>query len=74
MQMKPTHFPVTQIALKMAVAPGIECSENETLVVQQIKRVGISSSAVPDVHDVAILHDVIFSFEAQRAASAGVGF
>jgi len=23
MQMKPTHFPVAQIALKMAVAPGI---------------------------------------------------
>ena len=29
---------------------------------------------MPDVHHVAILHDVVFAFEAQRAFGAGVGF
>jgi len=30
-------------------------------------------TAVPDVHYIAILHDVIFAFEAQRAFGARVG-
>ena len=33
-----------------------------------------SLAAMPDVHHVAILSYVVFSFEAQRALGAGVGF
>jgi hypothetical protein len=29
---------------------------------------------VPDVHHVAVLHDVVFAFEPQRAFGAGIGF
>ena len=29
---------------------------------------------MPDMHHVAILHDVVFAFQAQRAFAAGVGF
>ena len=29
---------------------------------------------MPDVHHIAILHDVVFAFEAQGAFGAGVGF
>src|SRR5579884_3278558 len=32
------------------------------------------SAAVPDVEDVAILHEVVFAFEAQGALRAGRGF
>ena len=32
------------------------------------------SARVPDVHHVAIFHDVVFSFQPQRAFGAGVGF
>ena len=29
---------------------------------------------MPDMHHIAILHDVIFAFETQRAFGAGIGF
>ena len=31
-------------------------------------------SAMPDVHHVAVFHDVLFAFQAQRAAGARFGF
>src|SRR5271166_3329383 len=33
-----------------------------------------SLAAMPDVHHVTVLHDVVFAFQAQRAFGAGVGF
>jgi hypothetical protein len=33
----------------------------------------LNSSAVPNVHHISILHDVVFAFQAQRAFGAGVG-
>src|SRR5579862_9582493 len=37
-------------------------------------RAETDSSAMADVHYVAVLHDVVFAFEAERAFGAGVGF
>ncbi len=37
-------------------------------------RKNFRSAAMPDMHHVAILHDVVLAFEAQRAFGAGVGF
>ena len=34
----------------------------------------ILSAAMPDMHHIAILHNVVFAFETQRALGAGVGF
>src|ERR1700692_2301349 len=34
----------------------------------------LPSPAVPDMHYVAILHDVILPFEAERSFGAGIGF
>src|ERR1700676_3322647 len=42
------------------------CSEN--------REPGTCLSAVPDMHHIPILHDVVLAFEAQRALGAGVGF
>src|ERR1700724_4546763 len=32
------------------------------------------STAMPDMHHVAILHNVVFAFKTQRAFGAGIGF
>src|SRR5580704_2304047 len=37
-------------------------------------RVDAYLSTVPNMHDVPVLHDIVFPFEAQRPLGAGVGF
>ena len=34
----------------------------------------VESAAVADVHDIAILHDVVLTFQTERAFGARVGF
>src|SRR4030088_2258289 len=43
-------------------------------VVKGLTSVLSISPRVPNVHHVAVLHDVVFAFEAQGALGAGVGF
>src|SRR5208282_5353751 len=44
------------------------------ILATRYSQLGTRSAGMPDVHHVAILHDVVFAFEAERAFGAGVGF